>query len=101
MTDFLTVATVADLAEGSGKTIEIGQRQIALFNVGGTFYAVENTCCHRGGPVGDGDVVGTVVSCPWHGWCFDLDSGACLNSPGDRLRTYDVVVEGSEVRVRL
>ncbi len=101
MTDLVTVATTADLAEGSGTTIEVGQLEIALFNIGGTFYAVENTCCHRGGPVGEGDVVGAVVSCPWHGWRFNLDNGACLDSPGDRLRTYEVVVEGTAVRVRI
>jgi len=95
------VATVADLVEGTGMMIEVGVREIALFNVGGVFHAIENTCCHRGGPVGDGDLEGAIVSCPWHGWRFNVASGECLNSPGDRLRTYEVVVEGTAVRVRL
>jgi len=101
LSELKTVVSVADLVEGAGKTVEIGEREIALFNVGGAFYALENTCCHRGGPVGDGDLDGTTVACPWHGWRFDVTSGECLNSPGDRLRTFEVVVEGSAVRVRV
>ncbi len=101
MSELKTVAGVTDLVEGTGKTIEIGEKEIALFNVGGVFHAIENTCCHRGGPVGDGDLDGHTVSCPWHGWRFDVASGECLNSPGDWLRTYEVVIEGAAVRVRL
>ena len=76
-------------------------REIALFNVDGAFYALENTCCHRGGPLGDGAIKGNSVTCPWHMWEFDLATGACVNSPGDHVRTYDVVVENDEVKVRL
>ena len=100
LSDFKTVASVADVLDGAGLTIQICDREIALFNIGGAFYAIENTCCHRGGPVGDGDLRGNIVSCPWHGWRFDVTSGECLNSPGDRLRTYEVVVEGTAVRVK-
>lgn len=101
MSDLITIARVPDLAAGDGKVVEVRNREIALFNVDGAFYALENTCCHRGGPLGDGAIKGNSVTCPWHMWEFDLATGACVNSPGDHVRTYDVVVENDEVKVRL
>lgn len=101
MTEPVTVARTGDLAPGQGAVVEVGRREIAVFNADGTFYAVENTCCHRGGPLGQGTLDGTVVECPWHMWRFALDTGACLNSPGDRIRTYEVLVQGDEIKIRL
>lgn len=85
---------------GRGRVVELGGREVALFNRNGEIHALENTCCHRGGPLGDGSLQGSEVSCPWHGWRFDLETGECLNSPGDRVRTYTVDVEDDIVRVR-
>jgi nitrite reductase (NADH) small subunit len=101
MTEFFAIATVDELAAGNGKVIQVRNREIALFNVGGVFYALENTCCHRGGPLGDGTLRGNTVTCPWHMWQFELATGACVNSPGDHVRTYDVIVEGDAVKIRL
>ncbi|NKB88918.1 MAG: Rieske 2Fe-2S domain-containing protein [Acidobacteria bacterium] len=101
MAKLVTVANVQDLAVGDGKVLQVRNLEIALFNVDGAFYALENTCCHRGGPLGDGAIKGNSVTCPWHMWEFELATGACVNSPGDRVRTYDVVVEDDQVKVRL
>jgi NAD(P)H-dependent nitrite reductase small subunit len=101
MSELITIARVDDLPAGDGRVLQVRNREIALFNVDGAFYALENTCCHRGGPLGDGAIKGNSVTCPWHMWEFDLATGACVNSPGDRVRTYDVVVENDEVKVRL
>lgn len=101
MAELTTIAQVRDLPAGSGKVVQVRNREIALFHVDGTFYALENTCCHRGGPLGDGAVRETSVTCPWHMWEFELATGRCINSPGDRVRTYEVVVDGEAVKVRL
>lgn len=97
---FTPVAKTADLPEGEGKTAEVRGRKIAVFNVGGEFHALDNVCLHRGGPLGEGDLNGTVVTCPWHGWEFDVTSGQCLTAPGE-VKKYEVRVEDDQVLVDL
>ena len=72
----IKVAEVGDLPIGEGRVIEAEGRTLALFNVDGTFYAIDNTCSHRGGPLADGEMEGNVVSCPWHAWRWDVTTGA-------------------------
>ena len=74
---------------------------LALFNVDGAFYAVDNGCPHRGGPLGDGDLDGTFVACPWHGWRWDVKSGANANNPAVRVPCFPVTVEQGEIFVDL
>ena len=69
------MAEVGDLQPGECKTVAVGERELALFNVGGKFYATDNVCPHRGGPLGEGTLDGNVVTCPWHGWRFDVCTG--------------------------
>jgi nitrite reductase/ring-hydroxylating ferredoxin subunit len=98
----VTIARAGDLRPGEGKICEAGGRQIALFNVGGKFSAIENTCCHRGGPLGDGELDGNVVTCPWHGWQFDVTSGRCVAPNAQAsVPSYPVTVEGDEVRIEI
>lgn len=80
---------------------EVNGKAIALFNVDGTFYAIDNTCVHRGGPLGEGDVAGDVVACPWHNWEFNVKTGACINNPSAKVAVYEVTVEGTDIKVRL
>lgn len=101
MPNRVKVAKVVDLAEGSGKTVEAAGKQIALFQVAGKFYAVDNTCLHRGGPLGEGEVYGTTVVCPWHGWEYDITSGANLEDSTKRLACYPVDVEGDDVVIEV
>ena len=75
-------------------------KEIALFNVGGAFYAIENTCPHRGGPLGMGFVQDCLVACPWHAWTFDVRTGASTVSASFNLEKYEVRVQGDEVLVR-
>jgi len=72
MAEFVKVAQVSDLQPGAGKVVMVKDRAIALFNVDGTFYAIDNICLHRGGPLGEGELEGCVVTCPWHGWQYDV-----------------------------
>ena len=95
------VAQVADLGDGQGKVVDVAGRSLAVFNVGGRFYAIDNLCPHRGGPLGEGDIEGAIVVCPWHGWRWDVTTGANANNPAVRVRCYPVTVEQGAVFVAL
>jgi nitrite reductase (NADH) small subunit/3-phenylpropionate/trans-cinnamate dioxygenase ferredoxin subunit len=87
------IATTGDLPPGTGTSVEAGGRTLALFNVDGTLYAVDDTCAHRGGPLGEGDLEGPIVTCPWHGWRYDVRTGVHDGSPAVRVACYPVTVE--------
>jgi len=100
MSDFTTVASVDDSEAGTGTVIDTGEATIALFNTDGDFYAIGNECTHQGGPLGDGELDDTTVTCPWHGAEFDVTSGDVLAPPADEDEpTYEVRVDGDEVQV--
>lgn len=99
MPAFTPAAKKTDIPPGTGKVIEIGGKPIALFNCDGTFYAIDNTCAHRGGPLGEGSLSGTTVTCPWHGWEYDVKTGACLLDTSITLTSYPVKLEGDDVLV--
>ena len=82
--------------------MEAGGVVLAVFNLGGTFYALNNTCTHAGGPLGEGEVNGNVVTCPWHGSRFDIHTGQVLQPPARRpVVAYPARVQGGEVFVEL
>lgn len=99
MAEFVKVATLADLPPGTGKCVDVNGKQLALFNVDGTVYAIDNTCLHRGGPLGEGELEGSVVTCPWHGWQYDVRTGVNTMDESEHLATYEVRVEGNDVLV--
>ena len=74
-------------------------RDLALFNVGGEVYCLDNTCLHRGGPLGEGYLEGEVVTCPWHNWQYNVRTGELLIDPSVKIGTYPVRVEDHEVKV--
>lgn len=80
-------------------SVSLGGTNVALFNVGGTFHAIENKCAHRAGPLAEGFVSGSVVFCPWHDWQYDVTTGACLNAPGFEVRSFSVSVVDGDVLV--
>ena len=86
-----------------GKIIEIiiGGTAIAVANVGGTYYAIANACAHADGPLGEGSLDGTVVTCPYHGWQFDVRDGGCKTHANAQVRTYPVQIVGDAVCVQL
>jgi len=78
-----------------------GQRR-ALFNIAGTFYAIDDTCTHEGGPLCEGMVVGTEVTCPWHGAVFDVTSGTVLAKPAPRhVARNQVRFTGEDIEVEV
>lgn len=101
MAEFVRVAGTADVKPGSGIVAEVQGQAVALFNVDGTFYAIDNTCVHRGGPLGEGELEGDQVSCPWHSWVYDVKTGKSINNPSACVKTYQVKVEGPDVKVLL
>jgi NAD(P)H-dependent nitrite reductase small subunit len=97
--DFVAVARVSDVAPGTGRTVVVDRREIALFNVGGTFYALDNTCPHQGGPLAEGWIEGATVTCPWHAWCFKLADGKMTLGDYASVDAFDVRIEGDVVAV--
>jgi len=99
MSQVYTVAKVADFKDGSTICIEAGGEQIALFNIKGSFFAISDSCPHAGGPLSEGFVdENLVVTCPWHGWCFNLHNESPSN---DGVARYKVLVEGDEIKVEI
>jgi 3-phenylpropionate/trans-cinnamate dioxygenase ferredoxin component len=97
---FETVAKVADIPPGTGKMVVASGRKAALFNVNGTFYAVEDACSHRAASLSQGKLRGKEVVCPWHGSRFDLATGKNLSPPATRNAvTYKVQVVGEDVQI--
>ena len=101
MSELFTVASTDELTPGKGLVAEAKGKEIAVFNVDGTFFAIDNTCVHRGGPLGEGDLEGEVVTCPWHSWEFNVKTGQCVNNPSACVKSYPVVLDGQDVKIEL
>jgi NAD(P)H-dependent nitrite reductase small subunit len=99
MAEFVKVATLSELQEGSGKPVEVNGKAIALFNVAGKVYAIDNTCLHRGGPLGEGLLEGEVVTCPWHMWEYNVRTGELVANSEIKVATYPVQIEGTDIKV--
>jgi nitrite reductase (NADH) small subunit/3-phenylpropionate/trans-cinnamate dioxygenase ferredoxin subunit len=96
---FVPVGNAADIAPGTSTTVVIDGREIAVFNAGGTFYALENYCPHQGASLAEGWVDGTTVTCPWHAWCFNLTDGTMTLGAFARVDPYDVRIENGQVSI--
>ena len=99
MAAFTKIAKVSEIPKGSGKAVEIDGRAIAVFNCDGKFYAIDNTCQHHGGPLAEGMIAGTSVTCPWHGWEYDIPSGQCAMDPSVKNQKFEVKVEGDDILI--
>ena len=102
MAKTVKVAQTSDLSPGTGKVVQGDGRNIALFNVEGTLYAIDNTCAHRGGPLGEGELSGDSVECPWHGAHFNVKTGTVTSPPAPAgVRSFPVKIEGNDVLVEV
>jgi nitrite reductase/ring-hydroxylating ferredoxin subunit len=102
MSKLVKVAETEEVAPGTGKVVEAEGRSIALFNVAEAFYAIDNTCTHVGGPLGEGELAGEVVACPWHGATFNVKTGDVLGPPARQgVRSFPVKVQGDDVLVEV
>jgi nitrite reductase (NADH) small subunit len=96
---FVRAVKASEVAQGSIREVQLGGTKIALANVGGSFYAINNTCLHRGGPLGEGALEGKIVTCPWHGWQYDVTTGKTTMNPNAGVPCYATEVRGDEVFV--
>lgn len=96
------IAKTGDVKDGDGKVIYVNGKVLALFNLNGEFFVIDNTCLHKGGPLGEGELDGSVVTCPLHGWRYDVTSGACV-FPATHLRvnSYKVNIKGEDIFVEV
>ncbi len=96
---FVTVARVEDVPPGTVAHVRAGEEEIAVANVDDEFFATQGHCLHLKGPLGDGKLDGTVLTCPWHGWQYDIRTGLNEFDHAIELRTYEVRVEDGEIKV--
>lgn len=96
---FVRAAKTDEIPAGTIREFQLDGTTIALANVGGKFYAINNTCLHRGGPLGQGVLADKVVTCPWHGWEFDVTTGKITQNPTVGVDCYPVEVRGQDIFV--
>jgi nitrite reductase/ring-hydroxylating ferredoxin subunit len=99
MAELVAVAKLTDLDAGLCRAVQAGDKAIALFNVSGTIYALDNVCLHRGGPLGEGFLEDKVITCPWHMWEYDVCTGERLGNPGVKVCAYPVQIDGDQIKV--
>ena len=84
--------------EGKGKVLLLADgREVAIFRKDGKLFAIDNICPHEGGPLGEGTLEGTCVTCPWHGWQFDITNGKGQNSWEEDVKSYPIEVENEAI----
>ena len=99
MVNWHPIALVAECPPGTGRECVVEGRIVALFNVAGTFYALDGVCPHQGGPLGKGCLTGELITCPWHGWQFNVCSGQHRLSQTLKQPRFALRVEGDQVLV--
>jgi nitrite reductase/ring-hydroxylating ferredoxin subunit len=101
MAEFVKVATLKELPPGSAKAVEAGGKTVALYNLNGSVFATANTCPHRGGPLGEGELDGQVITCPWHGFQYDVKNGTCLTNAALSVPCHPVRLDGESILVQV
>ncbi|HEV2719758.1 MAG TPA: nitrite reductase small subunit NirD [Thermoanaerobaculia bacterium] len=101
MPEFVEVTRVSELPVGRAKAVTVEGRTVALYHTARGFFASDNVCPHRGGPLAEGDVIGDEIVCPWHAWSFDVATGRCPGNEEFCVTTHEVRTEGERVLVRL
>lgn len=102
MASYVKAAKAGEIAENAAKLVEAEGKSIALINAGGSYYAIDNTCTHVGGPLCEGSVAGEEVVCPWHGARFNVKTGQVLAGPArSDVASYSVRVEGDDIEVEV
>jgi nitrite reductase/ring-hydroxylating ferredoxin subunit len=99
MAEFIEVARLDDLPPGRGTVVTVANKDVALFNVDRTVYAMDDACRHQGGSLGCSRLDGRVVTCASHGWRYDVTTGSTLHVPGYGVATYPVKIENGRIMV--
>ena len=98
---FLRAARKDEIPAGSIREFQVDGHTLAIANVDGKFFAIDNTCLHRGGPLGQGTLSGKAVTCPWHGWQYDVTSGKVTQNPSVGVACYTLEVRGDDIWAEL
>lgn len=101
MPEWIRVAAVSDVPPGSCGEFVASGRVVALYNVEGQYYALDGICPHQGGPLGKGSLCGSIVTCPWHGFQFDVTTGQHPTSKSLTHPIFPVKVESGEILVEI
>ena len=101
MARLIKVANADELASGQGKLIQVDGRDIALFNVNGTYCAMDAVCPHEGGPLHEGEVDGDRIVCPWHAYDFSVKTGTCSLDPELQVGVYTVKAMGTDLFIEM
>lgn len=101
MGEKIKVGTVSEVKLGTSRVVETASEPIALYNVEGRIYATSNICIHAGGPVGEGSLSGRDITCPWHGWTYDVTTGGCRTNPYGKIKTYPVEIRDNDIYVEI
>jgi nitrite reductase (NADH) small subunit len=97
----LRAARKEDIPAGTIREFQVNGTTVAIANVDGKLFAINNTCLHRGGPLGEGELAGKVVTCPWHGWQYDVTTGKTLANPTVGVECYPLEIKGDDVWVEV
>jgi nitrite reductase (NADH) small subunit len=96
---FVRAAKKADIPAGKIYEFQVGGQAIAIANISGKFHAINSICAHEGGPLGEGELEGTIVTCPWHSWQYDVTTGKVVQNEALGVECYPVEVRGDDLFV--
>jgi len=97
---FVKVCSKSEIKSGSGKVVEVNGNEVAVLNDNGKFFAIENNCAHMQGHLGEGSCENEKVTCPWHGWSYDLKTGKNTFNENVKLKIYEVKIQGNDVLIK-
>ena len=98
---FVAVGRIDEFISGQGKMVTVNGRHVALFRLGDEFHAIDNLCLHKAGPLCEGFIEHDVVTCPWHGWSYEIRTGTLVQDPRVGVSRHEVRIEGETISVRL
>ena len=101
MSDYIRALAADEIQEGVGKLVEVDGQEIAFFKSSGEICAIHNLCPHAGGPLAEGSVREGQVMCPWHGWQFNLKTGACAFNPAIKVPVLKTKITGNDVFIQV
>jgi NAD(P)H-dependent nitrite reductase small subunit len=99
--EFVLVGHIGDFAPGAATMVNVGRRHVALFRLGDEFFALDNMCLHRGGPLCEGPIDDDIVTCPWHGWSYEIRTGTMVQDPRVGVSKHEVRIDGDAISIRL
>ena len=101
MNEFVSVGSAGELRPGEGRMVVVNGRHIALFRLDDGFFAIDNLCLHQAGPLCEGEIEDGVVTCPWHGWSYDIRTGILVQDGKVGVSRHNARVVGDEVQIQL